>query len=99
MDKLDTSKRTAEVSSQGEEEMDHEEKVDEIAGIVGFIANKEIESMGVFDKFDKESVEKAEEYLDKLEGAIELEEEGDDIENAEENGNIVCLWKIVSKKK
>ena len=34
---------------------------------------------GVFDKFDKENVEKAEEYLDKLEGAIELEEEGDDI--------------------
>ena len=35
--------------------------------------------MGVFDKFDRESVEKAEEYLDSLEGAIELEEEGGDI--------------------
>ena len=35
--------------------------------------------MGVFNKFDKESVERAEEYLDKLEGAIELEEEGGDI--------------------
>ena len=46
---------------------------------MGFIANKEIKNTGVFDKFDKENVEKAEEYLDKLEGAIELEEEGDDI--------------------
>ena len=38
-----------------------------------------MESTGVFNNFDKESVEKAEEYLDKFEGAIELEEEGDDI--------------------
>ena len=35
--------------------------------------------MEVLNKFDKESVEKAEEYLDKIEGAIELEEEGDDV--------------------
>ena len=42
---------------------------------VGFKCNKEIETTGVFNKFDKESIEKAEEYLDKLEGAIELEEE------------------------
>ena len=40
---------------------------------------KEIKNTGVFYKFDKENVEKAEEYLDKLEGAIKLEEEGDDI--------------------
>ena len=46
---------------------------------LGFTENKERESMGVFNKFDKESVEKGEEYLDKLEGAIELEEEGDDV--------------------
>ena len=46
------------------------------ANIVGFTRIKERESMGVFNKFDKENVEKAEEYLDKLEGAIELEEEG-----------------------
>ena len=46
---------------------------------VGFMKNKERESMAVFNKFDKESVEKAEEYLDKLEGAIQLGEEGDDV--------------------
>ena len=46
---------------------------------MGFIKNKEMESTGVFSKFNKESVEKAEEYLDKLEGAIELKEEGGDI--------------------
>ena len=45
----------------------------------GFNCNKEIEITGVFNKFDKEIVEKVEEYLDKLEGAIELEEEGGDI--------------------
>ena len=79
VDKLDISRKTAEVRSQGEEEMDCEEKVAENAGIVGFITNKEMESMGVFNKFNKESVERAEKYLDKLEGAIELEEEGGDI--------------------
>ena len=74
VDKLDISKRTAGVSSQGEEEMGHKdamEKVDGNADIVGFTENKERESTGVFNKFDKESVERAEEYLDKLEGAIE----------------------------
>ena len=79
VDKLDISKRTAGVSSQGEEEMVREDEVNRNTDIVGFTDNKEIESMGVFNKFDKESVEKAEKYLDKLEGAIELEEEGGDI--------------------
>ena len=82
VDKLDISEKTAEVSSQGKEEMgckDVMEKTDGNADIVGFTENKERESMGVFNKFDKESVERAEEYLDKLEGAIELEEEGGDI--------------------
>ena len=79
VDKLDISKRTAGVSSQGEEEMVREDEVNRNADIVDFTNNKEIESTGVFNKFDKESVERAEEYLDKLEGAIELEEEGGDI--------------------
>ena len=61
VDKSNTSEKIAEVSNQGEEEIDREEKVAENAGIVGFIANKEMESTGVFNKFDKESVEKAEE--------------------------------------
>ena len=79
VDKLDISEETAEVSSQREEEMVCEEEVTRNDDIVGFIANKEIKNTEVFYKFDKENVEKAEEYLDKLEGAIELEEEGDDI--------------------
>ena len=52
-----------------------------MVNIVGFKEiniNKE-ETTGVFDKFDKESVEKAKEYLNKFEGVIELEEEGDDV--------------------
>ena len=39
----------------------------------------EVISTGVFDDMNKESIEKAEEYLDKLEGVIELEEESNDI--------------------
>ena len=58
VDKLGISERTAGVSSQGEEEMVREDEVDRNADIVGFTDNKEIESMGVFNKFDKESVEK-----------------------------------------
>merc|ERR1712240_998404 len=79
VDKLVTSKETSEVSSQREEEMIREERVTRNDYIVGFIANKENMNTGVFDKFHKENVEKAEEYFDKLEGAIKLEEEGDDI--------------------
>ena len=37
VDKLDIFERTAEVSSQGEEEMDREDEVDGNAGIVGFM--------------------------------------------------------------
>ena len=85
VDKLVTSEETAVVSSQREEEMVREERVTRNDFIVGFIDNKENMSTGVFDKFDKENVEKAEEYLDKLEGAIELEEEGDDIVEIFEN--------------
>ena len=79
VDKLVTSEETAVVSCQREEEMVRKERVTRNDDIVGFIDNKETKNMGVFDKFDKENVEKAEEYLDKLEGAIELEEEGGDI--------------------
>ena len=61
VDKLDISERTAGVSSQGEEEMAHEDMVDGNAEFVDFKYNKEIEIMGVFNKFDKD-VEKAEEY-------------------------------------
>ena len=48
---------------------------------MGFIEeniNEEI-STRVFDDIRKEKVERAEEYLDKLEGAKELEEESNDI--------------------
>ena len=62
MDKLGISKRTVGVSSQGEEEMVCEDEVYRNADIVDFIDNKEIESMGVFNKFE---CGKAEEYLDK----------------------------------
>ena len=79
VDKLVTSEEIAEVSSQREEEMVHDGKVASNDLIMDFITNKDESNTGVFDKFDKENVEKAEEYLDKLEGAIELEEEGDDI--------------------
>ena len=79
VDKLDISEKIAEVSSQGEEEITREKMANGNAEFVGFNDNKEIETTGVFNKFDKENVEKVEEYLDKLEGVIELQEEGGDI--------------------
>ena len=42
--------------------------------------NKDEEiSTNVFDDMSKEKIERVEEYLDKLEGVIELEEESNDI--------------------
>ena len=80
VDKLDTSEKVAEVSNQGEEETIPEKMADGSNKCMGFNDDsKELETVGVFDKFEKENVEKVEEYLDKLEGAIELEEKGGDI--------------------
>ena len=61
VDKLVTSKETGEVNSQREEEMVCEEKVARNDDIVGFIDNEETKKTGVFDNFNKENVEKAEE--------------------------------------
>ena len=54
---------------------------DESFNVMGFIeenTNVEI-SIRVFDDISKEKMERAEEYLDKLEGLIELEEENNDV--------------------
>ena len=58
MDRPDIFKGTAGVSSQRLEEMDHSSAD----------AREMDNIMGVFDKLNKESVDKVEEYLDKLEG-------------------------------
>ena len=60
VDKSDTSEKIAEVSNQGEEETIREEMADSNNQCMGFNNNKELETTGVFDKFDKENVEKAE---------------------------------------
>ena len=80
MGRLDTPEQTAEVN-QNLEDCRNVAENDKNISIVGFTEeriNEEI-STKVFDDISKEKIERAEEYLDKLEGALELEEESNDI--------------------
>ena len=73
-----TCKQSVEVKQSKEDRRNVTEN--DNVNVIGFIEenkNEEI-STRVFDDLSKENIERVEEYLDKLEGAIELEEESND---------------------
>ena len=73
---LDTSKQIVKYNQNLDCRSGAENDKNNDIDIEGFIKDKKDE---VFDKMSKKSIERAEQYLDKLEGVIELEEESIDI--------------------